>query len=181
MDFDAEANLTQASDLFGGTKVRGIWRVTHKDPEGNVIDEDEYENIIVNEGLDLLLASTLNNGSQTTSWYIGLIAEASPTLNAGDTMSGHGGWTENTNYDEANRQDWSNGSVSGQSVDNSGSPAAFTMNTDNDTVGGAFLVGDNTKGGTTGPLYAEGTFSTDKSPDSGDTLEVTATFTTSTA
>lgn len=177
MDFDGQ--LHQASDILEGQKVRGLWRVTHKDPEGNIIDEEEYKNIVVNEGLNGLLASHLNGGTQQTSWYIGLI-DANPTFAAGDTMGGHGGWTENQNYDEANRQSWNNGGVSGQSIDNSANPATYTMNTNGDSVGGAFLVADNTIGGTTGPLYAEGSFSTQKNPDSGDTLEVTATFTTST-
>lgn len=175
------ASLRQRAGMNDYVKARGIWRVRHFDKEGTLLDVDVFENIVVNVGLDDLLDVTLNGAAQTTTWYLGLIAEGTPTLDATDTMSSHAGWTENTNYDEASRPTWSNGAVSGQSVDNSGSPASYTMNTDGDTVGGAFLVGDNTKGGTTGPLYAEGAFSTTKNPDSGDTLEVTATFTTSSA
>lgn len=143
---------------------------------GNVAWEDEVHNLVVNEGLDHLLDCTLAGGTQITSWFLGL-TDGTPTPAAGDTMSSHAGWTEVTDYDEANRPACTFGSVSSQSVDNSGSVASYSINA-SVTIGGAFLTSDNTKGGSTGTLYSVGAFSGgDKSAGNGDTLEVTYTAT----
>ena len=138
---------------------------------------DRFQNLVVNTGLDYLLDSGLSAGTQITSWFL-LLMDGTPTVAAGDTMASHAGWAEVTAYDEAARQAWSDGGVSGQSVDNSGSPAQFTISTNGTTIGGAGLTSSSTKGGSTGTLYAGGAFSAgDKSLDDNDTLDVTATFT----
>lgn len=156
----------------------GHWRMQAYDPQGNLIREDEWENLVVNEGLNHLLSIALAAGTQITSWYVGLTA-GTPTAAAGDTMASHAGWTEQQGYDEAARQGWTPGAVSGQSVDNSGSVAAFTITSNSTTVGGAFLVSNSTKGGATGTLYSIGAFSGgDVTLSAGSTLNVTATFTT---
>lgn len=178
-DIDFGASLYKNADVEEVIELEGKWHVKHYGPDGELKDEFEFENMVVNEGLDLLLSATLAGGTASSTWYLGLIADATPTIDSGDTMASHPGWSENTNYDEAGRQTFQDGGVSGQSIDNSATPAQYSMNLDADTVSGAFLVDDNTKGGTAGSLYAAGTFGTNKNPDSGDTLEVTATFTTS--
>ena len=160
-------------------QTKGIWRARCYDPQGNLKWEDNWTNIVVNEGLDYSLGVALNGSTQTTTWYLGITA-GNPTTDATDTMSSHSGWTEVTAYDETDRQTWTPGSVSGQSVDNSGTPATFTGNTDGTTVGGAFLVSDSTKGGTSGTLFSVGAFSVgNKTLDSGDILQVTAEYSTS--
>lgn len=164
------------SGVSAKMKARGLWRAECRDRHGNVKWIEEWENLVVNAGLNYLLDVALSGGSQITSWYLGLI-NASPTIAAGDTMASHAGWTENTAYDEATREAWTDGGVSGQSVNNSGSPAVFTGSTNGQTLGGAFLTSVATKGDNTGTLYAAGTFSTPKNLDDGDTLTVTATFT----
>lgn len=139
--------------------------------------EDVIYNLVVNQGLDDLLDVTLSGGTQDSTWFIGL-TDSTPTVAAGDTPGSHAGWAEVTDYDEAARVAWSDGGVSGQSVDNSASPATFTISANNTTVGGAGLFGDNTKGGATGRLYAVGAFSAgDKTLDDNDSLDVTSTFT----
>ena len=166
--------------VTGYAVVSGYWEVEIYDPEGNLI-YDYIHNLVVDEGLNELLIQALTGGTQTTTWYVGLI-DSTPTVAAGDTMGSHSGWAEATGYDEAARQTWSSGAVSGQSVDNSGSPAAFTISSDSTTVGGAFLASDDTKGGTTGKLYAAGAFSGgDVTLSAGSTINVTATFTTAAA
>lgn len=133
-------------------------------------------NIVVNEGLDAFLDVHLSGGTQITSWFLGLTT-GTPTFAAGDTLASHAGWTEFQDYDEAARVAWTDGGVSGQSVDNSGSVATFTSSSDANTAGGAFLASDNTKGGTTGTLQAGAAFGSDKTLDTGETIDVTATFT----
>lgn len=176
-----DGQVRAANGLQGQATVKGVWIVTIRDPQGNLIREDTWQNLVTNAGLDELLSVTLAGGTQDTTWFVGL-TDGTPTAAAGDTMSSHAGWTEVTGYDEAARQAWTAGAVSGQSVDNSGSKASFTITSDSTTVGGAFLVGDNTKGGTTGTLYSIGAFSGgDVTLSAGSTLDVTATFTTAAA
>lgn len=175
------SKVTRRPGMEANANIKGRWAVVCKDKTGAVKWTDVIENLVTNAGLNYLLDTGLSGGSQSTSWYIGLTS-ASPTAAAADTMSSHGGWTEVTAYDESNRQTWSDGGVSGQSVTNSGSPAVFTISTNSTDVGGAFLVSNNTRGGSTGTLYAVGAFSAgNKSLDDGDTLTVTATFTAAAA
>lgn len=140
----------------------------------------EWQNLIVNEGLDHLLDVTLSGGSQDTSWFVGLLGSSpSPQASweATDLAS-----VDFVAYDESNLQAWTDGGVSGQSVSNSGSPAAFTISTNSSTIGGAFLIGTNAKATPAGTLYAAGAFTGgDKAADDGDTLSVTSTFTTAAA
>jgi hypothetical protein len=123
----------------------------------------------------------LTSTAQITTWYIGLYgAGASNTPAATDTASSHAGWTEAVPYSNATRPAATfvaatnaNPSV----VTNSASPASFTINA-TATVGGAFLISNNTKSGTTGTLFSAADFSSpgDRSVASGDTLQVTYTF-----
>lgn len=173
--FDADAIL-RARQL-GEMGIDGHWDITCRDKNGNVKWRDTIENLITNAGLDHALDIVLSGGTQITSWFVGL-TDGTPTVAAGDTMSSHAGWTEVTAYDEATREAFTDGGVSSQSVDNSGSAAQFTIDTNSTTIGGAFLASNSTKGGTTGTLFAVGAFSAgDKSLDDNDTLDVTATFT----
>ncbi|MDX1555810.1 MAG: hypothetical protein R3212_07280, partial [Xanthomonadales bacterium] len=155
----------------------GFWQMECYGPDGSLKWAADWENLVVNVGLDHLLDATLSGATQITTWYVGLVDGATPTFAGADTMASHAGWTENQNYSEATRPVWTDGGVSGQSVDNSASKASFSINANGQTIGGAFLTSNNTKGGTTGTLYAEGDFSPDKTADNGDTLQVTGTFT----
>ena len=156
--------------------IDGHYHIRCIGPDGRVKWEDEIRNIITNAGLDHALDVTLSGGTQITTWYIGL-TDGTPTVAAGDTMASHAGWAEVTGYSESVRQTWSDGGVSSQSVSNSASTADFSINA-TVTAGGAFLTSDSTKSGTTGTLLSVGAFSGgDKSLTSGDTLQVTATFT----
>lgn len=166
--------------------LRSCDRLTRREFErllsgGDRLAITTFENLVVNEGLDDLLDVTLSGATQDTTWFVGL-TDGTPTPAAGDTLASHAGWVEVTAYDEAARVAWTDGGVSGQSVSNSASQAAFSVNADSTTIGGAFLAGDNTKGGTTGSLYAVGAFSQgDFILGSGSTLNVTTTFTMASA
>lgn len=160
-------------------KSQGFWRIVARDPQGNIVAESEWENIVVNDGLDYLLEVGLCGHTQIFPWYIGL-TDGTPTVNAADTPASHAGWTEVTGYDEATRQEWipDSSDVSDQSVDNASNPATFTITNNGTTIGGAGLFSNNTKGGSTGRLYAAGAFTGgDVTLSAGSTLEVQATFT----
>ena len=95
-------------------------------------------------------------------------------------MSSHIGWTEVTDYSEANRPTATFAAATNANpsvVTNTASKAVFTINATT-TVGGAFLTSNNTKGGSTGTLFSAADFQSpgDRSVVSGDILNVTYTF-----
>jgi len=156
-------------------KLGDLFEVECFDKHGNLKWRDTIKNLVVDEGLDDVLDKYLKGSSYTAAHYVGL-TDGTPTFAAGDTMASHAGWTEVTAYDETVRQTATWGTVSGKSVDNSANKAVFTISTNATTIGGAFLVTDSTKGGTTGTLYGGGAFSAgDKTLDDGDVLNVTVT------
>ena len=146
---------------------------------GDLLFTDAYHNIVVNQGLDDLLSVTLVGGTQDNTWFVGLVnGGTAPTYAPADTLVSHAGWTEISSY-TGNRPAWTPGAVATQSVSNTASPAAFTINA-TVTIAGSFLSGVNT--GTGGRLYSEGNFTAgNKVLNNLDTLSVTATFTTSAA
>lgn len=160
-------------------KAVGRYKLECRDQTGNLKWVVEEENLVVNVGLQYMAGVALTSTAQITSWYVGLITGPGVTTNAADTMSSKG-WAEFTGYSNANRvaatltaATNANPSV----VTNSGSPANFNINA-TDTVGGAFLTSNNTKGGTSGTLFSEKAFSSpgDRSVVSGDVIGVTYTF-----
>lgn len=163
------------------SKATGKYIAECYDKNGNFKWVAETKNLVVNVGLQYMAGTALTTTSQITTWYLGLYgAGASNTPAASDTMSSHAGWTEVTDYSEANRVTAvfaaatnANPSV----VTNSASKAQFSMNATT-TVGGAFLTSNNTKGGTTGTLFSAADFQSpgDRSVVSGDIILVTYTF-----
>lgn len=182
----SEMDVSMGVQAPAGIEMGGIQRKTHYlleafDKDGNLKWTDEFDNLVVTAGLNDALDKHLKGSSYTAAWYVGLTA-GSPTFNAADTMASHGGWTEVTAYSESVRPTLTLGSVSGGSVDNSASKASFSINSNSTTIGGAFVVSNSTKSGTTGVLYGGGARSGgNKTLDSGDTLNVTITLTTSAA
>lgn len=162
---------------IGQKRLENWFIVECRDKNGRLKWIDVIKNLVVNEGLNDSLDKHLKGSGYTAAWYVGL-TDGTPSVAAGDTMASHAGWAEVTAYDEANRQTLTLGAVSGQSVDNSASKAVFTIDTNDTTIGGCFIVANNTKGGSTGILYGGGAFSAgDKTLDDDDTLSVTVTCT----
>jgi len=180
-DIDFSAGADARASVAVDRVLKTHYRIEAYDKHGRLKWIEEFDNLVVNEGLDDSLDKHLKGSSYTATWYVGLTGSA-PTFAAGDTMASHAGWTELTAYSETARPSLVLGTVSGQSVDNSANPATFTINANNTVIGGAFVVSDSTKGGTTGILYGGGAFTAgDKTLDSGDTLRVTVTFTVAAA
>lgn len=139
---------------------------------GKAIWVEEFDNLVTTAGKNKYLDATLKTGLSSPAWYIFL--KGTGTVAAADTMASHSGWSEDTTYSNANRPAWTPGTVSSGSVDNSGTPAAFTIN-GSTTIYGAGLVDNNTKGGTTGTLLGAADFASSRAVISGDTLNVTVT------
>jgi len=169
---------TQSGEKAAAT---GFYTIQCFDAQGNLKWEAESKNLVVNVGLQDMNAKYFTGSAYTAAWYIGLYgAGASNTPAASDTMSSHAGWTENTGYSNATRPVCTFGTptTANPSVaTNSASPASFTINATS-TVGGAFLVSNSTKGGTTGTLYSAADFGSpgDRSVASSDILNVTYTL-----
>lgn len=167
--------------MFDKSKAGGVFKITCHDSQGNLKWEAESRNLVVNVGLQYMNAAALGGGSQVTTWYIGLYGAASSNNPAaGDTMLSHIGWTEITAYSNATRPTCTFGTATTADpsvITNTSSPAAFNIN-GTTVVGGAFLTSNNTKGGTTGTLFSAADFAApgDRSVASGDTLNVTYTF-----
>lgn len=164
-----------------GAKATGKYTVECFDKDGNLKWVAETPNLVVNVGLQYMAGSALTATSQITTWYLGLYGSgATNSPSAGDTMATHGGWTEVTDYSEANRPTATLAAATNANpsvVTNSASKAVFTIN-GTTVVGGAFLTSNNTKGGSTGTLFSAADFSApgDRSVVSGDILNVTYTF-----
>jgi hypothetical protein len=171
-----------AQSIIGGNiamKTKYVFEAFDKD--GNLKWSEEFENLVVNTGLNDLLDKYFKGSSYNAAFYVGL-TDSTPTPAVADTMASHAGWAEVTAYTEANRQALTLGTIASQSVDNSASKAVFSINANGTTIGGAFLATNNTKGGSTGILYGIGAFAAgDKGLDDGDTLNVTVTLTASAA
>lgn len=158
----------------------GVFNVKCYGADGKLKWEEENHNLVVNVGLQYMVASALDGFTPITTWYIGLYgAGASNTPAATDTMASHAGWTEVVPYSNATRPQavFGTATTANPSVlNNAASVAAFTINATS-TVGGAFLTTDNTKSGTTGTLFSASDFTGgDRAVISGDTLNVTYTF-----
>jgi hypothetical protein len=183
----AKAGENIAAGLVAGTqsgeaaKATGKYTVECFDKDGNLKWKAETPNLVVNVGLQYMAGSALTSTTQITTWYLGLYGTgASNSPAAGDTMSSHIGWTENTTYSNANRPTATLAAATNANpsvVTNSASPATFNIN-GTTTIGGAFLTSSNTKGGTTGTLFSAADFQApgDRSVVNGDTLNVTYTF-----
>jgi hypothetical protein len=175
----ASATVCRGAGVDGGRALSTHYWIEARGPDGRLKWVEEFTNLVVNAGLNDSLDKHLKGSSYTAAWYVGITA-GTPTFAAADTMSSHAGWTEVTAYTQANRPTLTLGTVASQSVDNSASKATFSINANGTVIGGAFVVSNNTKGGTTGTLYGGGAFAAgNKTLDNGDTLDVTVTLTAS--
>lgn len=170
-----------AARLFRGRQapqsklpLSGRFFVEHFDKDGNKKGEQSFPNGIVDVGLNHILATQFNAGTPVTTWYVALINNAGfSALAAADTMASHAGWAETSAYTEGTRVEWTEGTPAARSITN-GTALDFSINA-TVTVYGVFVTSVNTKGGSTGTLWATAAFSSPVSATNGDTLKVTYT------
>ena len=158
--------------------LKNIWEVVCYDSNGAEKWREKNKNLITTEGLNHILATELDGGTQVTAWYVGLAGAG--TKAAADVMNSHSGWAVVPNYTESVRQTLTLGTASSGSIDNSSIKAVFSIN-GTVTVAGAFITSVNTKSGTTGVLYGVVDFASSRAVISGDTLTVTVTLTAASA
>jgi len=181
----AVATLQANANIPEGMGVEGFYHVECRDAAGNLKWEEEFPNLVVAVGKQLLLDTLLRtSGTYTTNGpFLGLINN-STTFAASDTMASKS-WTELTTYTVGGSAvrgtavfsaSTSTGSTPSNVTTSTATAITYTM-TGSATVYGCFLVTGSgavsTLSSTAGVLYSEGNFATAKTVTSGDTVSVT--------
>jgi hypothetical protein len=172
------ATLVTRPGLGETVGAGGVYTVECVGPDGQVKWADSFHNLVMNGGLANMNGAYLAGSAQSTTWYLGLVTGpgSGTTFAAADTLASHAGWTESTAY-TGNRKAVTFGAATTANpsvITNSAAPSSFAMNA-TATIAGAFLC--NVATGTSGVLFSAGDFTGgDKSVASGDTLNVTYTF-----
>jgi hypothetical protein len=139
-------------------------------PDGKLKASEEWRNTVVTAGKNSLLDIHFRAGTGPT-WFLGM--KGTGSVAAGDTMSSHAGWVENTAYGSANRLTMSFAASVGGTATHA--PGTFAM-TGTYTVAGAFITTGTAVGGTVGTLYSGGDFAQTRTGGTGDTLVITPTL-----
>ena len=174
------AGLVAKTGFTESAKAGGVYHVQCFDKDGNLKWEDQMHNLVVNVGLNDMNDKYFSGSSYTAAWYLGLVTgpASATTYAAGDTLASHAGWTEFTNYSGARKAvTFGSATTADPSVvGNSASPAQFSITGGGGVVAGAFLC--SVSSGTSGILFSEADFQSpgDRTVVSGDTLNVTYTF-----
>lgn len=174
------AGLVAKTGFSESAKAGGVYHVQCFDKDGNLKWEDQMHNLVVNEGLQDMNTQYFKGSTYTAAFYLGLVTGpgASTTYAAGDTLASHAGWTEFTNYSGSRKAvTFGTATTADPSViGNSASPSQFSITGGGGVVAGAFLC--TVASGTSGVLFSEADFQSpgDRTVVSGDTLNVTYTF-----
>ena len=162
-----------------GMRAGGVFHVQCLDKDGNLKWETTEHNLVVNEGLQNMNTQYFKGSTYTAAFFLGLITGpgSGTTFAAADTLASKA-WTEYTDYAGSRKAvTFGTATTADPSViSNSASPASFTISGAGGTVAGAFLC--TVSSGTSGVLFSESDFQSpgDRIVVSGDTLNVTYTF-----
>lgn len=181
----AVATLQANASIPEGMGIDGYYKVECRDADGKLKWNEEFPNLVVAVGKQLMLDTLLRtSGTYTTVGpFLGLISN-STTFAAADTMTSKT-WTELTTYTVSGSgvrgtavfaASSSSGTTPSNVTTSTATAITYTM-TGSATVYGCFLVTGtgavSTLSSTAGTLYSEGNFSTAKTVTSGDTVSVT--------
>ncbi len=156
--------------LFMPAKAKGFY-VAEQFRDGKKIDEWEWENTIVNEGLIALLNIGFAGSSLITNWYMGLFSGNYTPVSTDTASSIVGNATEFTGYSGGARPSFTPTAASQPTptITNSAAKANFTF-TSGGTLFGGLLISSATPGSNTGTLWSAGQFGSSKTVAIGDTL-----------
>jgi len=174
------AGLVAKTGFGESAKGGGVFHVQCFEKDGTLKWEDSMHNLVVDVGLQDMNTKYFSGSTYTAAFFLGLVAgpDSSTTYAAADTLASHAGWTEFTNYSGTRKTvTFGTATTAAPSViDSSISPAQFNITSAGGTVAGAFLC--NVDSGTSGLLFSEANFQSpgDRVVVSGDTLNVTYTF-----
>lgn len=171
-----------------GMGIEGYWHVECRDKDGSLKWTDEFPNLVVAIGKQLMLDTLLKGSSYSvTGPYLGL-TKVSLTPAATDTMTTlvTTNAAEFTNYTVGGSavrgtavfaSSTSTGSTPSNVTSSTATGITYTITGAGGTVYGCFLVlgsgAVSTLSNTGGTLYSEGNFSVAKATTAGDTVTVT--------
>lgn len=176
----ATAGLVAKTGFGETAKGGGVFHVQCFDKDGTLKWEDQMHNLVVNVGLQDMNTKYFTGSSYTAAFFLGLVTGpgSGTTYAAADTLASHAGWTEFTDYSGSRKAvTFGTATTADPSViGNSASPSQFSITGAGGTVAGAFLC--TVASGTSGTLFSEADFQSpgDRVVVSGDTLNVTYTF-----
>ena len=182
---NAVATLQANVSIPEGMTQEGHYHVECRDAQGNLKWADEFPNLVVAVGKQLMLDTLLKGSAYSvTGPFLGLIGN-STTFAATDTMASHT-WTEFVNYTVGGSavrgtavfaSATSSGATPSNVTSSTATGITYTITGAGGTVYGCFLVlgsgAVNTQSSTAGTLYSEGNFAVAKATTVGDTVTVT--------
>lgn len=154
--------------IVGGTFSAKLIR------DGEVIDEWAKTNLIVNQGLDHILATEFASGAQIAAWFMGVFTGNYVPVATDTAASISANATETSAYSGSSRLPYT-AVEGGQQVTNAAAPATFTF-TSALTIYGAFVASASGFQATTGVLFAAAQFATPKAVAVNDQLLLTYAF-----
>ena len=185
---NAIATLQANASIPEGMSAEGHYHVVCRDKDGKLKWEEEFPNLVVAAGKQLLLDTLLRtSGTYTTVGpFLGL-TNATLTPAATDTMTTLvGGGKEFTAYTVGGSAvrgtavfaaSTSTGTTPSNVTTSAATAITYTITGAGGTVYGCFLVTGSgavsTQSNTSGTLYSEGNFTTAKATTAGDTVSVT--------
>ena len=157
----------------------GVFYVECLDKDGNLKWSTSEHNLVVNEGLQNMNTQYFKGATYTAAFFLGLVTGpgSGTTFAATDTLASKA-WTEFTDYSGSRKAvTFGTATTADPSViSNSAAPSSFTISGAGGVVAGAFLC--TVSSGTSGVLFSASDFQApgDRTVVSGDTLNVTYTF-----
>ncbi len=176
---NVSAGLVARTGFTEASRAGGVFHVQCLDKDGNLKWEDQMHNLVVNEGLQNMNTQYFKGSTYTAAFFLGLITGpgSGTTFAAADTLASKA-WTEYTDYAGSRKAvTFGTATTADPSViSNSASPSSFTISGAGGVIAGAFLC--TVSSGTSGVLFSESDFQApgDRTVVSGDTLNVTYTF-----
>jgi hypothetical protein len=173
------AGLVARTGADSGARAGGVFHVQCFDKDGNLKWDTSEHNLVVNEGLQNMNTQYFKGSAYTAAFFLGLVTGpgSGTTFAAADTLASKA-WTEFTDYSGSRKAvTFGTATTADPSViSNSASPSSFTISGAGGTIAGAFLC--TVSSGTSGVLFSESDFQSpgDRVVVSGDTLNVTYTF-----
>ena len=181
----AVATMQSNVSVPEGMGVEGFYQVECRDAQGNLKWNEEFPNLVVAIGKQLMLDTLLKGASYSVVGpFLGLIGN-NTTFAAADTMTLKS-WTEFVNYTVGGTavrgtavfaSAASSGTTPSNVTTSTATAIVYTITGVGGTVYGCFLVTGtgavNTQSSTAGILYSEGNFAVSKNVTVGDTVSVT--------
>lgn len=165
----------------GGLIIGGMARVKgtffHKllwEPEDALVADG---NLLVDEGILKQLGLAFYTDAKINAWYLSLFSGATAPSNATTAANVAATLGEITSsvegFSNATRPQWVPSAPAANLINNLAAKAQFNIVCSTSiTVSGAFLISDNTRGGTAGTLSSASKFSADRDLFNGETFEL---------